>query len=353
MHLHRHHAQAFMIMALLVVGGCDTPDTTPDGLRSRGFADGRRPRVSSGGLIVPDIVDTWNPIARHSESYLTGLGRRYAENMQNLKTPSRFVSKDAYQINIVDYGHIVQKALEDYEPLEWERYFCQEILFQQSRVFVESNHQEDAILALDAAQKIGFADTERVLRSSLANHLKDPKIASIVQRMKEEEPLRISERINACLALQNDSPYFTLVKDLEGNDVDLANEFGRWNVVFITATWCPTCAEMSPNVQVLYEEFKNQDVRFFGVSFERGSGQRTSDFKAIEDFKKERGLDFPFFAAQSRFYLEIREFVSFPTMVVMDKLGRIVASSNGYQSTPVLRGILRGSINRSDYAQSL
>ena len=68
------------------------------------------------------------------------------------------------------------------------------------------------------------------------------------------------------------APDFTLI-DLEGNRVTLSDFRGK--VVFINfwATWCPPCRAEMPEIEAVYQEYKNQDVVVIGVDIRENESE--------------------------------------------------------------------------------
>ncbi|MCB2156778.1 TlpA family protein disulfide reductase [bacterium] len=64
-------------------------------------------------------------------------------------------------------------------------------------------------------------------------------------------------------------------------------EAARGKVIFINfwATWCPPCRAEMPSIQRLYDELKDEKIRFFMVSNE--------DYRTVTDFITEKGYTFP------------------------------------------------------------
>ncbi len=60
------------------------------------------------------------------------------------------------------------------------------------------------------------------------------------------------------------APDFTLV-DLEGNQVSLSDFRGKTVFVNFWATWCPPCRAEMPEIEAIYQEYKDKDVVVIGV----------------------------------------------------------------------------------------
>jgi len=68
-----------------------------------------------------------------------------------------------------------------------------------------------------------------------------------------------------------EAPDFTL-EDLDGNSVRLNDLRGK--VVFLNfwATWCPPCRAEMPDIETVYQEYKDQDIVFLGIDIQQEPG---------------------------------------------------------------------------------
>ncbi len=60
------------------------------------------------------------------------------------------------------------------------------------------------------------------------------------------------------------APDFTLV-DLEGNQVSLSDFRGKTVFINFWATWCPPCRAEMPEIEAVYQEYKDKGVVVIGV----------------------------------------------------------------------------------------
>ena len=63
------------------------------------------------------------------------------------------------------------------------------------------------------------------------------------------------------------APDFTLI-DLEGNQVSLSDFRGKTVFVNFWATWCPPCRAEMPEIEAVYQEYKDKGVVIIGVDIE-------------------------------------------------------------------------------------
>jgi thiol-disulfide isomerase/thioredoxin len=117
------------------------------------------------------------------------------------------------------------------------------------------------------------------------------------------------------------APEFELA-DPSGDTVTLAELRGQVVVLDFWATWCPPCRRAMPLVQKVHEAYPSDVVRVFGVS----TSERGGDPAAL---MKDKGFTYglllngesiaPFYGVRS-----------LPTFYVLDKKGRVMHASRGY-----------------------
>src|SRR4030066_451939 len=85
------------------------------------------------------------------------------------------------------------------------------------------------------------------------------------------------------------APDFTLT-DMNGQEYTLSSLRGKVVFVNFWATWCKSCKDEMPSMQVLYAYMKERDMPFemLAISMDRVTTQ-----KEIEPFAKSLGLTFP------------------------------------------------------------
>jgi len=75
---------------------------------------------------------------------------------------------------------------------------------------------------------------------------------------------------------------------VEGDSVSLAALRGKPVLLNIWATWCHPCREEIPELQRLYERYRDQGLELVGVSVDAGG-----DEAAIRDFMRRYGMTYP------------------------------------------------------------
>ena len=85
---------------------------------------------------------------------------------------------------------------------------------------------------------------------------------------------------------------FTL-KDMNGVDVRLADFKGKPLVINFWATWCGPCVLETPELVELADEYKNQGVRFIGISYDDDPDQ-------VRKFAAEYKVTYPLLIGKNR-----------------------------------------------------
>ena len=117
------------------------------------------------------------------------------------------------------------------------------------------------------------------------------------------------------------APDFTLL-DLDGNEVGLS-EF-RGEVVFVNfwATWCPPCRAEMPDIESLYQEYKDKGVVVIGIDI--GESEAT-----VRQFVQQGGYSWTFVLDSTGAVAANYNIRAIPTSFFIDREGVIQAVNTG------------------------
>ncbi|MFC1991764.1 TlpA family protein disulfide reductase [Chloroflexota bacterium] len=113
------------------------------------------------------------------------------------------------------------------------------------------------------------------------------------------------------------APDFTLT-DLDGNQVSLSDFRGKTVFLNFWATWCPPCRAEMPEMESVYQEYKDKEVVIIGVDI-----QETEE--TVRQFVQEGGYSWTFLLDTSGTVAADYEVVAIPTSLFLDKEGIIRA----------------------------
>jgi len=111
------------------------------------------------------------------------------------------------------------------------------------------------------------------------------------------------------------------LKDIHGNIVNLKKSKGKVIFINLWATWCPPCVGEMPEIQKLYDEYKdNPGIDFYLIT--------DDDETKIKNFIAKRGYTFPVYKSMSMTPVAFRV-RSIPTTFLISKSGKIVIKKTG------------------------
>src|SRR5215469_12401827 len=111
---------------------------------------------------------------------------------------------------------------------------------------------------------------------------------------------------------------FTLA-DLAGKSWKLQRLHGKVVLVNFWATWCPPCRKEMPDLEALYNRFRDQDFLVLAISDE--------DLSKVKPFIAERNITYPILLDPGRKVNELFEVQGIPKSFVYYRSGKLVAES--------------------------
>ena len=117
------------------------------------------------------------------------------------------------------------------------------------------------------------------------------------------------------------APDFTLV-DLEGNQVSLSDFRGKTVFVNFWATWCPPCRAEMPEIEAIYQEYKDKEVVVIGIDI-----MEPED--VVRQYVEQGGYSWTFVLDTSGEVTANYEVAAIPTSFFIDREGIIQAVNIG------------------------
>jgi peroxiredoxin len=118
------------------------------------------------------------------------------------------------------------------------------------------------------------------------------------------------------------APNFTL-KSLNGEEISLSQQKGKYVLVNFWATWCGPCKVEMPSLEILHQRFKSKNFSLLAVSNDMFGAQ------IVEPFIKANNLTFPVLLDQQLQASNKYGVVSLPTTFMIDPEGNIIGELRG------------------------
>jgi peroxiredoxin len=124
---------------------------------------------------------------------------------------------------------------------------------------------------------------------------------------------------------------FTL-SDLQGNPWHLRDLKGKVVLVNFWATWCPPCRKEMPDLQALYDRYKDQGFVVVSISDEEAA--------KVQPFIAEQKITYPVLLDPGRKVTDLFQVEGIPKSFVYDREGKLVAQSIDMRTRNQFQGML-------------
>jgi peroxiredoxin len=149
------------------------------------------------------------------------------------------------------------------------------------------------------------------------------ELAQLVHYEKMHTSLK-APQLTAALAKLEDADHrfqetdFTLT-DLEGKAWTLKSLHGKVVLVNFWATWCPPCRKELPDLQALYDRFKDRGLVVLGISDE--------DVTKVQPFVTEHKMTYPILLDPGRKVNQLFDIQGIPHSLFYNRDGKLVAQA--------------------------
>jgi thiol-disulfide isomerase/thioredoxin len=266
-----------------------------------------------------------------------------AMQAQREKALKQLESKD-WDGALATYGDLEKKVQAAKIDASVKNDLLGEIHYNCACAYSLKGEKPKALEQFEKSLKDGYADFDHMAEDTdLDNIRNEPKYKELVETYKAKASQAESDADAKKLAAFNG---FTLTnaegnKPLDGADgkpVSLADYKGQVVLIDIWGTWCPPCREEIPHLIEMHKKLNEKGFSVLGLNWERASakdaaesGKKAKDFLAKAGATyRDAGIDTP--------WLEKWGIEAFPTLLVLDKSGKVRKMHVGYTEQDVLEG---------------
>ncbi len=124
------------------------------------------------------------------------------------------------------------------------------------------------------------------------------------------------------------APDFTLI-DLEGNQVSLSDFRGKTVFVNFWTQWCPACRAEMPEIEAIYQEYKDKGVVMIGVDILISEIFKGYDENDVRQYVQQSGYSWTFVLDTTGEVTANYRVIKIPTSFFIDREGIIQAVNIG------------------------
>jgi len=161
------------------------------------------------------------------------------------------------------------------------------------------------------------------------------KIKSLVFVKKSNQPVLVKRNPEATYTPGEPALDF-IATDLDGNTYKLSDLKGKVVVLNFWFTKCGPCVAEMPELNQLAANFKNEDVVFLAITFNKKA--------IVNQFLEKQDFNYTILA-DANHVISMYGVRSYPTSIVINKKGEIVLKELGYRTN--IKEVLATSINAS------
>ncbi|MGB9888890.1 MAG: TlpA family protein disulfide reductase, partial [Anaerolineae bacterium] len=124
---------------------------------------------------------------------------------------------------------------------------------------------------------------------------------------------------------------------LDGSPFSLSTPRGQVVVLNFWATWCPPCEEEAPELQAVWEEYRERGVTFVGIAYK-------DEEAAVRDFLTGHGITYPVGLDPTGRIADLYGITGVPETFIVDTDGKVARFYIGPVTADQLRAVLDGLV---------
>ena len=120
------------------------------------------------------------------------------------------------------------------------------------------------------------------------------------------------------------APDFTLT-DINGKNITLSALRGKVVLVEFWATWCPPCKDAVPEMNKVYDTYKDKNVQVLAISLDQGGDVASK----VRSFVREHRIHYPVLIDDKKVYVTYGV-GNVPVIFIIDKDGKVAKKHIGF-----------------------
>ena len=199
------------------------------------------------------------------------------------------------------------------------------ILYNEACTYAIQGESGRALNALAEAYSLGFNRIELLDNDAELDSLRALPAFGALQKAIEQRAVEV------LLAKSRDNgPRFEFdLPDLDGKRLRLADLKGKVTLVLLWGTGCVPGRKQLPILAALDKRYREKGLAVVGIACEQTQGAEA--VAAVRAMAKSRGSEFPNLIGDEAIERQVPGFLGLPTILLLDRDGRIRYPATGYQ----------------------
>ncbi|MCA9055263.1 MAG: TlpA family protein disulfide reductase [Planctomycetaceae bacterium] len=216
-----------------------------------------------------------------------------------------------------------------------DRQFLQDVHYDFACVNALQSQPAEAIKSLRQAVAWGFTGAEDLEQDEdLAVLRNSQEFRALLADVKGKARTEILAALNRFEAY----PFVFSAQNVLGGEISSKGLEGKLVIVDFWGTWCPPCRREIPHLIELRKKYSERGLEVVGLSYENDTDEAAT--KLVQGFVEKNGVNYPCVIGTEAMQSQVKVFEGFPTLLVIDRRGRVRLSLSGYHPPYQLEAVV-------------
>jgi thiol-disulfide isomerase/thioredoxin len=251
-----------------------------------------------------------------------------------------------YDTSIASYNEILELLPKADLPARNRRTVLQISHYNLACAWSLKGEKPKALEHFAHAVENGFTDWDHINEDGDLDNIRgEARFAEIIEASKRAARAQSMERYaeqrkQLVEQISEDAlfPFDFAVTDLAGTPLKLADMKGQVVLVDFWGTWCPPCRAEIPHLIELYNAHKDKGFNIVGLNREKVPAGRAVEH--VREFASENGIPYRCAVIGRDLIEQVPNFRGFPTILLIDRQGRVRLVKVGYTEGVVLEAAI-------------
>lgn len=212
-------------------------------------------------------------------------------------------------------------------------------LIEEARLAALLDKRQRSLTALQEIFETGFSRISDLVNDRAFDLVRDsPEFTSLVQRYQTKHYQQLETLARRAMASTKPFPFDFSLNDYRGEQFRLSDFKGKIILIDFWGTWCGPCRMETPHLVKLQNQYPD-DLAIVGLTYEKSTASQAR--KLIKDFVDFHNVPFPCLLGDKKTRQQVPGFRAFPTLLFLDRSGKVRLRMIGYHGYEKLHTIIR------------